>query len=775
MASRSTSQATEDNADQQASAAARPVSLDQLLSANKAVFDSLFDRQMAAAPPPVAPAAARRTRDDADPVGETPTGEATTNAEVTERASATEQHHDHLAQGEDIRAELNKRFTITWSSEVLEHRVENNRVSVNCRLTVGQDASVESGSSRIGEDGDEQAAFTRAKDRALKKCANRFPTGPQPLIDLAPAPETNVTAHAQRLATNAGPLDVIIVEQVNASLRNLRSEIATVFRYRCAAPDDQDLLTDSVLVTDAHGRMVSGQTGSFLAHFLQSHELKFVPGDIALVSDPYACDGAVSHLNQWLVLMPVFAGDHLTGFVSMAAQVTDAGGAMHGSASAEARSIFDEGLRIAPVKIVKGGMLDQTALALILGNCRTPEQNRINLMALIAACQAGAVQLNRLCRRFGRSLFERACESLRDRSKLIMRELILSQVPQEPQSFEDQLDDDGCGNGPFKLKVTVWREDEHAYFDWTGTCQQASGPINLKLHVGLAKFMIGRYLSASLDPELLSNDGYYDLIHVTLPKGTLLNPSYPAALGWRQDTQLRYFEMLTQSLDQHKPEQMSAASHGTRPVFQYVGTDHNGSAFQFTETLAGGLGGVAKSDGADGLHLWPIGSIKSVEQIENNFPLVIECCASMANTGGAGLHRGGNGIEKIYRLLVAGQISVHDDRHASQPWGVLGGRAGAPSEKWLIRADDTREALPAKCDGVAVAKGDRIVFRTAGAGGHGDPVSRQPALVRRDVLRGLLTPEGAAAYGVVLNAAGQTVEAKASEELRAAMKREHLT
>lgn len=772
MASRSTSQPTEDDAEQQISGAARPVSLDQLLSANKAIFDSLFDRQMAAAPPPVAPAAAHRMRDDADTNGETPVA-ATAAADTG--AGEAGHHHDHLAPGEDIRAELNKRFTITWSSGVLEHRVENNRVSVSCRLTVGQDATVESGSSRIGEDGDEQAAFNRAKDRALKKCANRFPTGPQPLIDLAPLPETNATAQAKRLASSGGPLDVIIVEQVNVSLHNLRSEIATVFRYGCATPDDQDGLTDSVLVADTHGRMISGQTGSFVAHLLESHDLQFAPGDVALISDPYACNGAVGHLNQWLVLMPVFAENERIGFVSMSGRVADAGGSMAGNVSADARSIFDEGMRIAPVKIVKGGMLDQTALALILGNCRTPEQNRINLMALIVGCQAGAVQLNRLYNRFGRSLFERACATLLDRSQLIMRELIVSQVPQEPQSFEDQIDDDGCGNGPFKLKVTVWREDEHAYFDWTGTCLQAAGPINLKLPVGLAKFMIGRYLSSALDPELLANDGYYDLVHVTLPEGTLLNPCYPAALGWRQDTQLRYLEMLTHTLDQHVPAQISAACHGTRPVFQYVGHDHNGEAFRFTETLAGGHGATAKTDGADGQLLWPNGSIKSVEQVESNFPLVIECCASMANTGGAGLQRGGNGIEKIYRLLVAGLISVHDDRHVSQPWGVEGGHAGAPSEKWLIRADGTREALPAKCDGVAVAKDDRIVFRTAGAGGYGDPVGRQPGLVRRDVLRGLLTQDGAAAYGVVLNGVGQSVEVRASEELRAAMKREHLT
>ena len=155
----------------------------------------------------------------------------------------------------------------------------------------------------------------------------------------------------------------------------------------------------------------------------------------------------------------------------------------------------------------------------------------------------------------------------------------------------------------------------------------------------------------------------------------------------------------------------------------------------------------------------------------------IDVYRSIPDTGGPGLHRGGNGVEKVYRLLAEGEVSIHDDRHLSRPWGILGGRPGACSEKWIERADGSREKLPSKVDNVRVAPGDRIVFRTAGGGGWGDALERDPAVVRRDVGRGLVSAEAAReGYGVVLGAGGESeVDRAATEDLRARLRRERGT
>ena len=357
-----------------------------------------------------------------------------------------------------------------------------------------------------------------------------------------------------------------------------------------------------------------------------------------------------------------------------------------------------------------------------------------------------------------------------------MRKLIVQNLPEEPQTFEDFIDDDGCGNGPFRLKLTVWREGEHAFFDWTGTSPQAPGPVNFYLHEGMFKMFIGVYMIMVFDPQILFNDGFYDIIHVTLPKGSLLHPDFPAPLGSRTHALARQFDVLGGALSRNAPEMATAAGYGSSPHFLYSGRDSEGRAFQLMEILYGGIPGRPVGDGMDGHSWWPLFENIPSEYLESYYPMRIDAYRSIPDTGGPGLHRGGNGVEKVYRLLEAGEVSIHDDRHRSRPWGILGGKPGGCSEKWLVRADGSREPIPSKVDNVRVEPGDRIVFRTAGGGGWGDALERDPAVVRRDVVRGLLTAEAAReGYGVALNGDGKEVDRTATEELRGRMRRERGT
>ena len=348
-----------------------------------------------------------------------------------------------------------------------------------------------------------------------------------------------------------------------------------------------------------------------------------------------------------------------------------------------------------------------------------------------------------------------------------MRQLIVQNLPTEPKSFEDYVDDDGCGNGPFKLKLTVWREGEDAYFDWTGTSDQAPGPINFYLHEGMFKMFIGVYMIMVFDPQILFNDGFYDLIHVKMPKGSVLQPEFPAALGCRTHALARQFDVLGGALGYNAPEMATAAGYGSSPHFLYSGIASDGSPFQLMEILYGGIPGRPLGDGIDGHSWWPLFENIPTEYLETYFPIVIESYASICDSGGAGKHRGGNGVEKIYRILEPGEVSIHDDRHQSQPWGILGGKPGACSAKWLVQGDSGRKPLPSKVDHVEVYPGDKIIFQTAGAGGWGDPLERDNEAVRKDVVRRLVSIEVAReAYGVVLDPVTLQTEMKETEALR---------
>ena len=610
---------------------------------------------------------------------------------------------------------------------------------------------------------------------ASSRARPRPATAPERLAAAAAAAPVASRGARPRRAPQAA-LDPITLDLIENALRNARHEMDAVLFRSAMSPVIREQHDEFPMITDAAGRMIVGQFGSYIPEMLAEQAFELAPGDIILQSDPYKCGGAISHINDWMVLLPVFHEGAIIGFSSMFGHMMDVGGPVPCSMPTAATSIYGEGLRIPPIKIYEGGELNRAALDIIMNNTRTPEMNLSDLMAIIAGCRAGERRVIEICERFGADVYRSACTALLERTERAMRKLIVQNLPEEPQTFEDFIDDDGCGNGPFKLKLTVWREGEHAFFDWTGTSPQAPGPVNFYLHEGMFKMFIGVYMIMVFDPQILFNDGFYDIIHVTLPRGSLLHPDFPAPLGSRTHALARQFDVLGGALSRNAPEMATAAGYGSSPHFLYSGRDAEGRPFQLMEILYGGIPGRPVGDGMDGHSWWPLFENIPAEYLESYYPMRIDAYRSIPDTGGPGLHRGGNGVEKVYRLLEEGEVSIHDDRHLTQPWGILGGRPGACSEKWLVRTDGSRERLPSKVDNVLVAPGDRIVFRTAGGGGWGDALEREPAVVRRDVVRGLLTAEAAReGYGVALNGRGHEVDRAATDDLRARMRRERGT
>jgi N-methylhydantoinase B len=562
-------------------------------------------------------------------------------------------------------------------------------------------------------------------------------------------------------------VDPITLDIIEGALKNARHEMDAVLFRTAMSPVIREQHDEFPMITDPRGRMIVGQFGSYIAEMMERYDQPVKPGDVILTSDPYLCGGAISHINDWLVLVPIFYDGELIGWSSMFGHQMDAGGPLPGSLPTSAKTIFGEGMRIPPIKIYHEGQPDDEIIKLILNNVRMPEMNRADLMGIVAGCRTGERRVMELCERFGKQTYLAACQALLDRTYNAMRQLITQNIPEEPQSFEDWIDDDGCGHGPYKMKLTIWREGEHAYFDWSGTDPQAIGPVNFYLNEGMFKMFIGVYLIMVFDPQILFNDGFYPLLHVAIPDGSLLHPKFPAALGCRTHALTRIFDVLSGALARKTPEYTTAAGYGTSPYMLYSGWDRRGDFYYVMEISYGGIPGRPVGDGMDGHSWWPLFENIPTEYLESYYPLRIDGYTSIMDSGGAGFHRGGNGIEKRYVYLEPGEVSIHDDRWLTYPWGILGGKPGMRSEKILVRTDGTRERLPSKCDEVQVGPGDMLIYRTAGGGGWKDPFDRPAALVEADVAKGLVSREKAACdYGVVVG------DPAATEQVRARLRAE---
>ncbi len=557
-------------------------------------------------------------------------------------------------------------------------------------------------------------------------------------------------------------VDPVVLDLIENSLKNIRFEMDEVLRRSAMSSSIREQHDEFPMVANARGEMVVGQFGSYIPGVIERFGGDLQPGDVIVLNDPYLCRGSISHTNDVLVIVPVFHSDQLVGYTSQFGHVLDIGGRAAGTQSSEALSVWDEGLRIPPIKLVAGGQLNEAVLQLILNNTRVPDILRSDLLGLVAACQRAEQRVMELCDEHGAATYLAACDALLERTRTGMVKLIRRYIPQEKVTFWDWVDDDGLGNGPFKLMLTVWRDGDEAFFDWTGTDPQAPGSINFLIHESLCKLFFGVYMIMAFDPTILFNEGYNSVFHVVLPEGSLLQPRFPAPLSNRLNVHTRLFDCISGALGQSAPELSMAAGYGTSPYLVFSGYAADGEYFQMTELLFGGLPGRPAGDGLDGHSWWPEFRSTPAEYMETNYPLIAMRYEPVADSGGAGLHRGGTGIEREYLFRRAGSVTVNDDRATLAPWGIGGGGAGGRSAKWLVRADGMRELLASKVDGVAVAKGDRLVFRTAGAGGWGDPLLRSAELVERDVARGLVSAEAAGeVYGVVCGDAEVTRSTRA--------------
>ena len=542
----------------------------------------------------------------------------------------------------------------------------------------------------------------------------------------------------------------------------------TVLFRTAMSPGIREQHDEFPMIANTDGKMVVGQFGSFIWGFMKGYDGTVEEGDIFLTSDPYSVNGAISHANDWLMLMPVYRGGRIIAWAAMFGHMTDVGGKVPGSLPTDGTTIYEDGIVVPPTKIYKGGKLNEDVLRVVLHNCRLPEWNLSDFNAITAALRTAAARCVEISERFGDDVFYSAMDAMLDRNKRAMRALIRQNVPEQKQYFEDYICDDGLNMGPYRIKCSMWREGDKCIFDFTGTDPQSISSINFLLNEEMFKMFAGIYMIMVFDPQILFNDGFYDLMEVRIPPGSLLKPLKPAALSCRTHALGRIFDILAGLLGQGNPDFMCGAGFSDSPHFMYSGYDKNGEWYQLYQITFGGIPGKPFGDGPDGHSLWPSFTNVPNEFLESYFPLRIDIYETIVDTGGAGKNRGGNGLRIGYRFLEPGEISIHDDRWLTYPWGANGGEPGARSRKLLQRADGTEELLPSKIDHVKVEAGDLLIADTWGGGGWGDPLERDPKQVAFDVAAGLVSVEGAKRYGVIVDADGNVDEA-ATASLRKQM------
>lgn len=459
---------------------------------------------------------------------------------------------------------------------------------------------------------------------------------------------------------------------------------------------------------------------------------EMMPGDAYLMNDPYH---GGTHLPDLTVCIPVFAEDRIVAFAVTMVHHQDVGGASPGSMPPNATEIFQEGLRLPPVKLFDAGSLNESLHKVIALNSRVPHDIIGDLNAQVAAGKVGERRLGELCARYGASLVEEATRTLLDRSEAMTR-AALRELPQGTFRYVDYLDNDGVDfDKRVRIEVAVTIRDGTFHVDCTGTNQQVRGPINVvPSGAYAAAYYAVRALTGSHIP---TNAGCFRMVTMTLPEGSLVNPRAPAPVGGRSSSVKRMSGAIISALAEACPDRVPAASAGLSLIMAFGGKRKDGSFFLVTEMLAAGTGASARSDGIDCLQTDVTNSMNiSVEAIAMDGPMRINRFELRRDSGGVGAFRGGLGITREYEFLGDDiRFTYRGERHYTQAAGARGGGSGASTSSRLIRADGRVEPLESKWI-TTVSTGDRLIVETAGGGGYDDPALRDPERRRLDVANG---------------------------------------
>jgi N-methylhydantoinase B len=568
------------------------------------------------------------------------------------------------------------------------------------------------------------------------------------------------------------------VEVIRSGLESLAEQMTdtmTRTSYSTLLKEGKDC---SSSIFDAAGRLIAeganvpihlNALGPCLRAMLKDHfpPESFEPGDVILTNDPYVGGSlGAHHTADFIVYHPIFHDDELVGFSTIFAHLAGAGGI---DPEGWHRSIYDEGLRIPPVKLFSRGTLDTDLLNLILDNTNAPYAQRADILSQVAGVRVGAQGYHRLIERYGKDDLYAAIDSqiayAERRTRAHVRKL-----PDGRYETETTLLEDGSMGGPIRLALAVTIDSDRITFDFTGTSPAFDGPINCPLSATISACLYG--LLALMPPDIPKNEGPARVVDVIAPEGSLVNPRLPAAVYQRMFVAHQIVDAIFAALAPAAPEAVVADSCGliyarctainrdTHPRGGDVFGRHEWR--QGTGPSTGGLGARASSDGLTGMPGWITNvASPSIEAVEVGAPVLFLRKEIRNDSGGPGRHRGGLG------LVLSWESRGHDGEfsHSSQhsldpPRGLFGGGTGARGQ-WVLNEGTPREQPLEHQVGPTrtLEYGDTVTLYAPGGGGYGDPLDRPADAVRDDYLRGYISKQSALEhYGVVIDAAG-TIDA----------------
>lgn len=509
------------------------------------------------------------------------------------------------------------------------------------------------------------------------------------------------------------------------------SNVKNSMDFSAAVCDAQGRLVAQGLAVPVHLGVVMPALEACLAHFGDDiHE-----GDVLASNDPYS---GCSHLNDIFTFKPVYVDGRRVAIVSLILHHSDLGGRVPGGNAADSMEVFEEGLRIPPVKMVQKGVPNETLMRIIAFNTRVPDRVMGDVRAQLAALDAAAAEVEKLARSWQPDVLEAYLDDLINYAETLTRADIAA-LPDGEVEFVEWNDDDGVGNGPIRIHLKLTKTGSEIIADFSQTDDDKGGAV----HCNRAFAVSCTYaaIRTVLGPQIPNNAGLYRAITVNTRPGTFVDVSFPAAVGSRGQVGFRLRSIVLGALALLLPGRMPACAGGSEFAIAASGADGAGRRFLHLEFHNNtSLGGGPDADGQDA-GPYCIGNLANVpvELIEAENPLRIDEYGFLPDTGGAGRYRGGLGLVRQYRLLADDvQVQVRSDRFKSQPFGLFGGGGGAHARSILNPGTAAEEALPSKFTRRFNA-GDVLRFEMAGAGGYGPAEERDPAAIAEDIRQGKVT------------------------------------
>ena len=580
----------------------------------------------------------------------------------------------------------------------------------------------------------------------------------------------NMTTRAESQHVQT-PCDPITIEIVRGALRSVQREMDAVIERTAMSPFIREKKDYYAALYDGTGRLVGGtampSSNDMLPVFTEHYPLESMrDGDVYWTNDCYASKGAISHTPDQLFVAPVFADGRIVAFAMAWAHFNDVGGMRPGSLSADCTEVYQEGVIVPPVKIVSQGETNEDMLRMFYRNSRFPQMLRGDVRAVMASLRLGKRRIEELATRFGGAVLTSAFGQIIDNMAVLVRERMKQLFPEGEYEFCETVDTDGHGSGPVKLRYRLQVREGRYVLDTTGTDDQSKGPINFLMSPRAPQMVMAAYINRD-EPSFMSNFGCYSTIdEVKLRPGSVLQPRFPAALGFRGILLMRNVSACLGLLNVATKGQANA-SHSAYVIYYIRGKDDDGKTFLMSDGIGVGYGARPTSDGNDAIYLIANENYPA-EFVEAVYPLRVRRYAINPDTGGPGRWRGGCGVIREMEVLAPeAMISLRLDSVVFPPWGTNGGM-NARAGRCVInpgRADE--RVLAPLSDGNMVKRGDVVRLETGGGGGWGHPYDREPERVLADVLGGFVSRASALDdYGVVLSPDGKAVDLAATRSRR---------